>query len=176
MHDVGAILNITGYDSNWATPHPRTQVELHGGEYRTNKPVMGGTGRFALIDRGPERVVFANLLIRHEGSAFIECGSTPVTDVLHVLNCDWNYGSYGIRIGGYNHGDNSHGYVIDLKVEGCTITGAHSQFKSRYPNNTYIEAMSYEREREVDKRAHEYAKEFERELKWVRSWASEYRL
>lgn len=140
MSEVGGIVCITGHDFTAANASelPRTTIEMHGGNYRTNKVVMGGTGRFCLITEGPERVIFNGLTIAHEGSAFIEYGDSHPCDVLHVLNCTWNYGSYGIRIGGYNHGDNSQGIIRELKVEGCTISGAHSQFKSRYPNNTYV--------------------------------------
>ena len=152
MSEVGAIVNITGHDftADNASSLPRTQVEFRGGNYRTNKAMMGGPGRFCLITEGPERVVFNGLTIQHEGSSFIDYADKDSCDVMHVLNCSWNYGSYGIRIGGYNHGDNALGIIKDLKIEGCTITGAHSQFKSRYPNNTYVEAMSTNQEREID--------------------------
>ena len=174
MSEVGAIVNITGHDftADNASSLPRTQVEFRGGTYRTNKVAMGGPGRFCLITEGPERVVFTGLTIEHEGSSFLEVGDKDACDVIHVCDSEWNYGSYGIRIGGYNHGDNALGIVKELKIEGNTIRGAHSQFKSRYPDNTYIDSMSYEREREVDRKDVIAAMEREvaEELKRLKQW------
>lgn len=136
VNNVGGIVNITGIDDS-ATNPPRTQVSIFGGEYRTNKEEMGGSGRFCLIGRGPERFIVEDALIRHEGSSFIDISDKAPIDTLYVLGCDWNYGAYGIRIGGYNHGDNSLGQVKDMRVEGNVISGAHSQFKERWPNNSY---------------------------------------
>lgn len=152
MSEVGAIVNITGHDftSDVASTLPRTQVTFHGGTYLTNKTAMGGPGRFCLITEGPERVVFDGLTIEHEGSSFIDYADKDSCDVLYILNSTWNYGSYGLRIGGANHGDNTAGIIKDLRIEDNTIRGAHSQFRSRYPNNIYIEAMSAKREREID--------------------------
>ena len=174
VRDVSAILNITGHDFTAANASelPRTQVEFHGGSYHTNKEAMGGPGRFCLITEGPERVVFNGVEAQHQGSSFLGIEDKDYVDVLHILNCQWNYGSYGVRIGGYNHGDNQLGIVGDLRIEGCTITGAHSQFKSRYPNNTYVDTMTREREREVD--SHEAVAAMERdiraELKRLKEW------
>jgi hypothetical protein len=136
--EVSAIVNITGRDSEDTEKLYRSQIEFIGGNYRTNKIVMGGSGRFCLIGRGPEWVKFNQVYTRHEGSSFIDYSDKEVIEQLHVIGCDWNYGTYGIRIGGYNHGDNQLGLIKDLRVEGNTITGAHSQFKTRYPNNTYL--------------------------------------
>ena len=149
MRDVGGIVNITGIDTNYPN-EPRTQIDIIGGDFRTNKTQMGGSGRFCLIGRGPEyfRVEGANIV--HEGSAFIDCSDKSPIDTLSVRNCNWNYGSYGIRIGGYNHGDNQLGIIRTITIEGNVISGAHSQFRERYPNNTYTALMSREREREVD--------------------------
>ena len=97
-----------------------------------------------------------------KGSSFIDVSDSKVVDVLHVLGCDWNYGEYGIRIDGYNHGDNSRGKVLDMRVEGNTIIGAHSQFRERWPNNTYVESMSAYSEREIDRK--DRVKAMEREL------------
>jgi hypothetical protein len=149
--DVGGIVNITGVDADDRTL-PRTQVTIRGGEYRTNKAGgFTGPGRFCLIGRGPESFEVDGATIAHEGSAFIDCSDKDPIDYLAVTNSVWNYGDYGIRIGGYNHGDNALGIIRELIVEGNTISGAHSQFKSRYPNNTYVEAMSTAREREIDR-------------------------
>jgi hypothetical protein len=176
MSEVGAIVNITGHDftSDIASSLPRTQVEFRGGSYRTNKAALGGPGRFCLITEGPERVVFTGLVIEHEGSSFLEVADKDAVDVLHILDCEWNYGSYGVRIGGYNHGDNQLGVVKDLRIEGNTITGAHSQFRERYPDNTYVGTMSVEREREVDRKdviramENEVAEELKRRYKWMK--------
>jgi hypothetical protein len=175
VSNVGGIVNITGTDASNLNPD-RTQVSIFGGDYRTNKVAMGGTGRFCLITRGPEFFITDGATIAHEGSAFIEYGDSASMDLLQITNCHWNYGSYGIRIGGYNHGDNSQGIIRTVTIEGNTITGAHSQFRDRYPNNTYIEAMDRDREHHVDKRAKEYAREFLQELDRVRRWESEYKL
>jgi hypothetical protein len=154
MSEVGAIVNITGHDftADNASSLPRTTAEMRGGSYRTNKTVMGGPGRFCLITEGPESVVFRGMTIEHEGSSFVDYADKASCDILHILDCTWNYGSYGIRIGGANHGDNAAGVIKDLVITGNTIRGAHSQFKSRYPDNIYIDAMSAEREREVDRK------------------------
>src|SRR6185436_2876655 len=150
--------------------------EFRGGSYRTNKVAMGGPGRFCLITEGPERVVFTGLTIQHEGSSFLEYGDKDPCDVLHIIGCTWNYGSYGVRIGGYNHGDNALGIIKDLQITGNTITGAHSQFRDRYPDNLYIESMSREREHKVDGQARAYASEVINELARMRAWFEEYRL
>ena len=100
---------------------------------------MGGSGRFCLIGRGPESVIVEDALIRHDGNALIDvCDDAPV-DLLRVVNCDWNYGSYGIRIDGANHGDNAAGVIRELVITGNTISGAHAQFRDRYPDNIYVD-------------------------------------
>ena len=165
--DVGGIINITGIDTNYPDL-PRTQVTMIGGEYRTNKAGgFDGPGRFCLIGRGPEAFEVEGCTIAHEGSAFIDCSDSKPVDLLRVVNSIWNYGSYGIRIGGYNHGDNSQGIIRTVIIEGNTISGAHSQFKSRYPNNTYVDAMASAREREVDRpdRIHVVQRELQDELR-----------
>lgn len=149
VSEVGGLVNITGIDTNFPTL-PRTQVTIIGGTYRTNKVAMGGSGRFALVTRGPEAVIVQDASITHEGSSFIDVGDSKPVDVLRVTGCGFNYGLYGIRIGGYNHGDNSRGQIRELVITGNTIRGAHSQFQLRYPNNTYVEMMSRDRERMVD--------------------------
>jgi hypothetical protein len=139
VSNVGGIVNITGYDDDADTPPPRTQVAIYGGDYRTNKAAMGGSGRFMLIGRGPESVIVEAAIIRHDGNALIDvCDDKPV-DLLRVVDCDWNYGDYGIRIGGSNHGDNAAGQVRELVITGNTISGAHSTFRDRYPDNTYVD-------------------------------------
>lgn len=137
MSNVAGIVNITGIDNNFPA-EPRTQVTFRGGSYRTNTD-MGAVGRFALIERGPDLAAFHDLQVQHHGSAFIDSAGDKVPIAqLHVIGCTWNYGIYGIRIGGYNHGDNRLGLVKDLKIEGNTIQGAHAEFKVRYPGNTYV--------------------------------------
>jgi hypothetical protein len=140
VSDVGGIVNITGYDDDADTPPPRTQVAIYGGDYRTNLAGgFEGPGRFMLVGRGPESVIVEDAFIRHEGNALIDvCDDKPV-DVLRVVGCDWNYGSYGIRIGGANHGDNAAGQIRELVITGNTISGAHSTFRDRYPDNTYTD-------------------------------------
>lgn len=174
MSDVGGIVCITGHDFTAADPAsmPRTQIEMHGGHYTASKATMGGSGRFTTITEGPERLIFHGLHVRIDGSTFIEYGDKDPCDVLHVTNCDWNYGSYGIRIGGLNHGDNGFGIIRELRIEGCTIHGAHSSFRSRWPNNTYVDVMSKQREREVDQRAavEHYERELRDELQRMRTW------
>jgi hypothetical protein len=137
VSEVGGIVNITGIDDDAVDP-PRTQIEIYGGEYKTNKAVMGGSGRFALIGRGPEWFIVEDAFIRHEGSSFIDISDKAVVDELRIMGCDFNYGEYGIRIGGYNHGDNSQGLVKTMIIEGNTIIGAHAHFKDRWPKNTYV--------------------------------------
>jgi len=78
VSEVGGIVNITGIDEAGGTP--RTQIEFHGGEYRTNKAEMGGSGRFCLIGRGPEHVKFNGMFIRHEGSAFVDAADKESID------------------------------------------------------------------------------------------------
>ena len=155
--DVGGIVNITGTDASGINPE-RTQVSVLGGEYRTNVGAMGGTGRYALITRGPEWFITEGAVIAHEGASFIDCADQAPIDRLHILNSTWNYGSYGVRIGGRNHGDNSLGLVDDLRIEGNTISGAHSQFKERYPHNTYVDGY-------VQRHRHPYSDE---EWRWIR--------
>lgn len=175
VSNVGGIVNITGTDASNLNPD-RTQISMFGGDYRTNKLAMGGTGRFCLITRGPEYFIVDGATIAHEGSAFIEYGDKASMDLLRITNCIWNYGSYGIRIGGYNHGDNSLGLIRTITIEGNTISGAAAAFRARYPDNTYVDVMTQEKEADVDRRAKDYAREVLQELERVRRWESEYKL
>jgi hypothetical protein len=163
VNHVGAIVNVTGKDASEINQE-RTQVFFEGGEYRTNIAEFPGPGRFMLSTNGSESIRVWNALIRHEGSAFIDHADQSHVDVLEVLGTDWNYGSYGIRIGGRNHGDNSLGLIGELVVEHCTITGAHSQFRERFPNNTYISSMSTDFESHVDYMAKTYQRGVEKEV------------
>jgi hypothetical protein len=90
------------------------------------------------LTSGPESFTVEGATIAHEGSSFLEVGDDDPIDLIRIFGCVWNYGTYGIRIGGYNHGDNSRGIVRTLQIEGNTIAGAHSQFRDRYPLNTYV--------------------------------------
>ena len=140
MSMVGGIVNITGIDTNYPN-EPRTQITMRGGSYHTDVS-MPGSGRFCLIGRGPEYFDIEGLEVQHHGSAFIDWSDSKSGELLRVVGCTWNYGSYGVRIGGYNHGDNSAGIIKNVVIEGNTISGAHSSFKSRYPNNTYVNAYT----------------------------------
>ena len=113
VRDVGGIVNITGVDTTGANQR-RTRVAIDGGEYCTNKATMGGSGRFSLITGGPERVTVERAFIQHEGASFIDVGDSAPIDVLRIVGSTWNYGSYGLRIGGYNHGDNTLGQIGKL--------------------------------------------------------------
>lgn len=174
--EVGGIVNITGTDATGVNA-TRTQVTISGGEYRTNKLAMGGSGRFCLATRGPEFLIVEDAVIAHEGNALMDLADdkAPI-DLLRIVGCTWNYGSYGIRIGGASHGDNAQGIIGSVVVTGNTISGAHSSFRSRYPDNTYVEAMSHERERQVDGAHHAYAREILREIARVHDWELDYRL
>jgi uncharacterized protein YuzB (UPF0349 family) len=174
VREVGGIMNITGTDASGINTR-RTQVTLRGGDYRTNKAAMGGSGRFCLATRGPEWILVEACQIAHEGSAFCDLADDKVPiDRLRIVNSTWNYGSYGIRIGGVNHGDNSAGVIGTVEITGNTISGAHSQFRARYPDNTYVAVMTAEREREVGDRAAAYAREVREDIKRLRQWEREY--
>lgn len=175
VRDVGGIVNVTGTDAAGINAE-RTQVSILGGDYRTNKAAMGGTGRFLLATRGPESLIVEDATIAHEGSTFLELGDTAPVDVLRIARCTWNYGSYGIRIGGANHGDNAQGIVAALQITGNVITGAHAAFRERYPDNTYLENMRHDREVDVDRRAAAHAREVVEELRRVRQWETGYRV
>ena len=144
MREVGGIVNITGIDAGGGTP--RTQVSISGGTYRTNRAAMGGSGRFALVTRGPEWFRVENVTVVHDGSAFVDVADKAKVDQLEIVGSTWNYGAYGVRIGGYSHGDNQLGIVGAIRIEGNTITGAHSAFRARYPNNTFLSAMTRDAE------------------------------
>jgi hypothetical protein len=174
MHDVGGIVNVTGTDASGINP-TRTRVAIYGGDYRTNTAAMGGSGRFLLAQRGPASLIVDHATIAHEGNALMDLADDDVPiDVLQVVNSTWNYGSYGIRIGGASHGDNSAGIIRSIDITGNTITGAHSQFRDRYPDNIYLEAMSHDREVDVDRLAKAYAQAVRTELQRVRAWEREY--
>lgn len=174
MSNVSAICNITGQDQGGYWPNePRTQVHIIGGSYNTNKANNGGTGRFALITHGPESVIVEGATITHDGSSFIAIGDSKIIDKLHVLNCTWNYGSYGIFINGAVNGDNSAGVIKDFKVEGCTIRGASSAFKTRFPNNTYVSLMTRSQEETITRRRideEDLASELKRRAEWEKEY------
>jgi hypothetical protein len=176
VREVGGIVNVTGTDAAGINPE-RTQVAIYGGEYRTNKAAMGGSGRFLLAQRGPESLIVRDAYIAHEGNAFADLADddAPI-DVLEIRGCTWNYGSYGIRIGGASHGDNAYGLIGSITITGNTITGAHSAFRERYPDNAYLASMSRDREVHVDRTAKEYARSVRDELARVLAWEREYRL
>lgn len=153
VHDVGGILNITGLEQHGNYPNePRTQVRVKGGTYKTNKAQMGGRGQFAQIGCGPEYLIVEDAEIQIDGTSFILIWDDKPIDKLHIFNSSWNYGSYGIMINGRAHGDNSLGQIKDLKVEGCMIRGAHSAFRTRFPNNTYTDVLSANQEKKIDTR------------------------
>lgn len=171
MWEVGSICNITGQDQGGYYPNePRSQIHFVGGKYRTNKAGMGGRGVFALITHGPESVIVENVQISNDGSSFILIGDGKPIDRLHVLGCAWDYGTYGIFINGYSHGDNSLGVIKDFRVEGCTIRGAHSAFKARFPNNTYVSMMTEAQEREKVRMVEDDP------IAQIAQWATEYQL
>lgn len=136
VENVGAICNITGFDDPYPNL-PLTQLKFKGGKYRTNSAEMGGTGRFGMVTNGAEYVIIDGIDCEHTGNSFFGVEDKDPVGQLHIVNSRWNYGTYGIRIGGYSDGDNQLGIVKDLKIEGNTILGAKAAFKARYPNNTY---------------------------------------
>lgn len=137
VYDVGGVVNITGTDAAGINTE-RTQVAIYGGDYRTNVGAMGGSGLFCLIARGPEHVIVEGAVIVHE-KTFIDCSDSAPIDLLRVVGCTWNWGTYGIRINGQNNGDNSQGVIRTIQIESNTISGAPSAFRERYPHNTYVE-------------------------------------
>lgn len=136
VENVSGIVNIMGFDDNYRDL-PRVTCRFQGGTFKTNRSEMGGHGHFALITNGPESVVIDGIDCQHTGNSFLGIEDKDSVDQLHILNSRWNYGQYGIRIGGYSDGDNQLGIVKDLKIEGNTILGANARFKTRYPNNTF---------------------------------------
>jgi hypothetical protein len=173
VSNVGGIVNIIGTDKSALNPQ-RTQVKFRGGTYRTNYAALGGRGIFALIGNGPwptgpagpEWFDVEGCEISVDGTAFIDVYDKPAgsIDLLRIVGCTWNYPKYGIRLGGYSHGEDYYGIVKQIVIEGCTITGAASGFKSRYPNNIYLSTYRYGRdaERVRDKVLPEDRDEYER--------------
>ena len=142
MSNVSGIVNVIGVDKSGINKL-RTQVSFLGGTYRTNKAENAGRGIFALIGQGPEFFVAEDCDITVDGTTFIEIYTPGNVDLLRVVNCKWNYPKYGIRIGGYSHGEDYYNICGDIVIEGCTISGAASGFKTRYPNNTYVDAYKF---------------------------------
>lgn len=147
MSNVAGIVNVVGTDKSGANL-TRSQVTFEGGDYRTNKAENGGRGCFALIGESPEWVIADGCTFAVDGTSFIEIYDKKPVDLLKIVNCVWNYPKYGIRIGGYNHGEDYYHVCKQIVIEGCTIRGAASAFKTRYPNNTYVEAYGFGRNAE----------------------------
>jgi Right handed beta helix region len=147
MTNVAGIVNIVGTDKSGLNPH-RSQITFEGGFYQTNKLANGGRGCFALIGESPEWVIADGCTFVVDGTSFLEIYDKQPVDLLKIVNCTWNYPKYGIRIGGYNHGEDFYGVCGSIVIEGCTISGAASAFKSRYPHNTYVEAYRFGRKAE----------------------------
>lgn len=147
VSNVGGIVNITGTDAAGINPE-RTQVRIVGGEYRTSAD-MGGDGRFGLTTRGPEYLEIEDVIAHVHGTSFIEFGDAAHVDRFRLVGSTWNYPKYGIRIAGYNHGEDVVGVIGSIVIEGCTISGAASGFKTRYPNNTYVDAYAFGRKAET---------------------------
>jgi hypothetical protein len=144
MWDVGGIVNVIGTDKSGIN-QVRSQITFDGGDYRTNKAQFGGRGCFALVGESPEWLIVDGCTIHVDGTAFVEIYDTKPVDLLRIVGCTWNYPKYGIRIGGYNHGEDALHVCGSIVIEGNTITGAASSFKSRYPNNTYVDAYRFGR-------------------------------
>lgn len=139
--DVGGIVNITGTDAA-AVNTERTQVTIVGGRFVATCATNGGRGCFALITRGPESVIIDGIEASVDGTMFVGIEDNAPVDLLRIVGSTWNYPKYGIRIGGQNHGDNSLGIVRTIQIEGNIITGAHSSFRERYPQNEYVGVYS----------------------------------
>lgn len=149
VSNVGGIVNIIGSDKSGLNSL-RTQVSFLGGTYTTNKAQMGGRGVFALVGNGKaptgpqgcEWLIVEACTISVDGTAFIDVYDTVPgsVDLLRIVGCRWNYPTYGIRFGGYSHGEDRLGVVKQIVIEGNTISNAASAFKTRYPNNTYVTA------------------------------------
>lgn len=148
MSNVAGICNVIGVDKSGINK-TRTQVTISHSDLRTNKVQNGGRGIFALIGEGPEWFIAEENIIRVDGTAFVDIYDKKPVDLLQIVNCDWNYPKYGIRIGGYNHGEDYYNVVGSIVIEGNVIRGAASAFKTRYPNNTYLESYRYSREAEA---------------------------
>jgi hypothetical protein len=168
VRDVSGIVNITGIDAGGGTP--RTQVSISGGSYRTNRAAMGGQGRFALVTRGPEWFRVENVTVQHESSAFIDFADKAPVDHFELVGSAWNYGSYGIRIGGYSHGDNQLGLIGAVRIEGNTISGSHAAFRARYPNNTYVGNMTRDAELLAEQGEDDERRRVDEELAQLASW------
>jgi hypothetical protein len=135
VRTVANIVSITGKDAHGINT-TRTKVRILGGSYHTDRD-MGGQGRFALIQHGPELVEVIGCDIQHHGSSCFYIDAAPI-DRLVIEGNRFAYGTYGMFIGGRAHGDNSAGTIRQLIIRGNTIAGAASGFKARYPDNTYV--------------------------------------
>lgn len=142
MANVSGIVNVVGMDKSGVNQH-RSQITIRGGNYRTNKAQNGGRGIFALIGESPEWFIAEDCLIRVDGTSFIEIYDKKPVNLLRIRGCDWNYPKYGIRIGGYNHGEDFYHVCLAIEITGNVIHGAASSFKTRYPDNTYVDTYRH---------------------------------
>ena len=148
MSNVAGIVNVVGMDKSGKNLN-RSQITFSRGDYQTNKLQNGGRGIFALIGESPEWFIAEDCIIRVDGTAFVDIYDKKPVDVLRIVKCDWNYPKYGIRIGGYNHGEDYYHVCGTIEIAGNVIRGAASAFKTRYPDNTYLESYRYSREAEA---------------------------
>lgn len=147
MSNVSGIVNVVGMDKSGINQQ-RSQITFEVGDYKTNKTQNGGRGIFALIGESPEWFIAKDCIIRVDGTAFVDIYDKKPVDLLRIVNCDWNYPKYGIRIGGYNHGEDFYNVVGTIEITGNVIRGAASAFKTRYPDNTYLDSYRFSREAE----------------------------
>jgi hypothetical protein len=153
-----------------------SEVEILDCEVHDGYATSGQDSQAIWIGNSPGPELVSGGYFAHEGSSFCDlCDDKIPIDKLWIVGSTWNYGSYGIRIGGVSHGDNTAGLIRSVLITGNTITGAHSSFKTRYPDNVYLDPMSQAREHEVDAHAHQYAREILKEIARVHGWESEYR-
>ena len=101
----------------------------------TESKLLGGTGRFALLD-GVEDFSAYNCISQNDGSSLVYATGTPIEKFIF----EDNYGycnSYGLNFGGGANGSLMTSAARSYSVINNHFANANSVMKKNFPNNKY---------------------------------------
>jgi hypothetical protein len=136
-------LQLMGKDYNSVTPVATTNVIVRNSRFTgLTKTWATGRGILALVVDGMQAVTFENNVVTLDGNAMILCDTRVPVGPLAFRGSQMQTGPYGVMAPGVNFGGPTPpayaGRECVTTFEGNTLGGAASQFKTNYPNNTYV--------------------------------------
>jgi hypothetical protein len=134
-------INFMGLDVNLPGPTPTRRVTIRNSKFTVSKSYVG-RGILAQYVDGMQDSAWENVAASFDGNCIVLCDSKTPTGPFEMRNSAMPTGQYAVLAPGVNFGGPTPpayaGRAFTTVFEGNTFSGAPSQFKGFYPNNTFV--------------------------------------